>query len=181
MLYDATSAVAFDRAIADPCDPGALADVELPQATHVVGQCLEAGIGDPLASAQGQLLEIRASGGECLEGRVADVALAYVEGAHTRAAARQGDGRTVAERLAAAGVQVAQLVAMTGDDQQTGVGHAVAFAYGEVAEGRAEARRQLAHPEVRHFHAIRHRELTQAGAVGGDGDQAGVGDAAAPT
>lgn len=181
MLYDATSTVAFDRAVPDPGDPGALADVELPQAAHVIGQRLETGVSDPLASAEGQLLQIRASGGEGLEGCVADVALAYVEGAHTRATARQGDGRAVAERLATAGVQVAQLVAVTGDDQQAGVGHAVAFAYGEVAEGRTETRGQLAHPEVRNFHAIRHRQLTQAGAIGGDGDQAGVSDAAAPT
>lgn len=80
--------------------------VELLQATAVVRDQVYAVVGDKVAVAQAELLQVGTALGQRPEARVAHVALADVERAEPGARPRQHGDRVIADRLAAAHVQV---------------------------------------------------------------------------
>lgn len=176
---DAAPTVAFDSSVSASGDSRAIADVQLSQAAYVIGECFEARIGDSFASAKGEFFEIWASGGECFEGGIADITFAKVKCPESWTRACKGDGGAVTEGFAAPGVQVPKFVAMSGDDEQSSIGDTIAFADGEIPERGSEAGGEFADPEVCDSRAIGNGQLSEAGTIGGDGDEAGIGDAEA--
>lgn len=134
--------------------------VELLQPAAVVRDQLYAAVGDQVAVAEAELLQVGTALGQRPKAGVAHVALADVERAEPGARPRQhGDG-VVADRLAAAHVQVPQLVAPARDHLQPGVTHLIALGHRQVSQQRAQFG-QLVQPEIGHLVAVRHAQLLQ--------------------
>lgn len=134
--------------------------VELLQAAAVVRDELYAAVGDQVAVAQAELLQVGTALGQRTQASVAHVALTDVQCAQPGARPRQhGDG-VVADRLAAAHVQVPKLIATARNHLQPGVANLVALGHRKVPQQRAELG-QLVKPEVGYLVAIRHAQLLQ--------------------
>lgn len=136
----------FDNAsLAEPLDrliafEGYLAilNVELLQTSAVVAHKLNASIGNQVAIAHTQLLQVGAVLGQHFETRIRHVALADVQGPQSRAGVGHRDQGVVADRFAAAHVQVTQFVATFRYHLQAHVTHLAAFGHGQVAQIRAQ-------------------------------------------
>lgn len=132
--------------------------VELLQAAAVVRDQLYTAVGDQVAVAQAELLQVWTALGERAQARIAHVALADVQRPEPGTRPRQhGDG-VVADRFAAAHVQVPELVATARHHLEPGVAHLVAFGHRQVPEQRAQLG-ELVQPEVGHLVAVRHAQL----------------------
>lgn len=134
--------------------------VELLQAPAVVRDQLYTAVGDQVAVAQAELLQVGTALGQRAEARVAHVALTDVQRAEPSARPGQhGDG-VVADRFAAAHVQVPQLVAPARDHLEPRVAHLVAFGDRQVSQQRAQLG-QLVQTEIGYLVAVRHAQLLQ--------------------
>lgn len=134
--------------------------VELLQAAAVVRDQLYTAVGDQVAVAQAELLQVGTALGERAQARVAHVALADVQRPEPGTRTRQHSDGVVADRFAAAHVQVPELVAAARHHLEPGVAHLVAFGHRQVPEQRAQLG-QLVQPEVGHLVAVRHAQLLQ--------------------
>lgn len=134
--------------------------VELLQAPAVVRDQMYAVVGDQVTVTQAELLQVGTAFGQRPEARVAHVALADVKRAETGARPRQHGNRIVADRLAAAHVQVPQLVAPARDHLQPGVAHLIALGHRQVSQQRAQFG-QLVQTEVGHLVTVRHAQFLE--------------------
>lgn len=151
----------------------AILDVQLLQSAAVVGDALHTTIRNHITIFQAQLFQIRAALRQCPQSRIADVALANIERSQARTRTSQHNNRVVADRLAAARVQVAQLVAAPRNHLQTGIGYLVALGHGQVAERGAQLR-QLVQAEVGDAGAVADAQLAQRHTKAGHEAQTGV-------
>lgn len=134
--------------------------VELLQASAVVRDQLYAAVGDQVAVAQAELLQVGTAFGQSAQARVAHVALANVERAQPGARPRQHRNGVVADRLAATHVQVPQLVAPARDHLQTRVAHLVTLGHRQISQQRAQFS-QLVQAKIGHLVAVGHAQLFQ--------------------
>lgn len=165
MLDDALPAELLHGPVAFHRDEAVL-DVELPQASAVVGDGSDPFVRHELAALHAQLLQVGAVLREEPEAPVRDVALAQVQSSQAGAGPGEDLQRVVAHGLATSQVQVAELVAMPADLLDPSVRDLVAFRHGEVAEVRAQSG-QLVHPKVRHLDAVRDAQLFEGCAIAG--------------
>jgi len=135
-------------------------DVELLQSAAVVRDQLYAAVGDQVAVAEAELLQVGTALGQRPEASVAHVALADVERAEPGARPRQHRDGVVADRLAATHVQVPQLVTPARDHLQSRVAHLIALGHRKVPQQSAQFG-QLVQPEIGHLVTVGHTQLFQ--------------------